>query len=56
MTRQKVSYEDLIKLKHDELSKKDPYYYEKVNEIISDHPHKPKKGFVASMKKLFGIK
>lgn len=51
MQKQKVSYSELINLKHEELAKKDPLYYEKINEIIADHPHKPKQGLVESVKK-----
>ncbi|MBI4044824.1 MAG: hypothetical protein HY392_03890 [Candidatus Diapherotrites archaeon] len=53
MQKQKVSYSELINLKHEELAKKDPEYYNKINEIIADHPHKPRLGFFESAKKKF---
>ncbi len=53
----KVSYKDFIKLGHEELSKKDPHYFEKVNEIIESQESEVKQskniGFFSSLKKFF---
>ncbi len=58
MASQKLSYKDLILLEHSELSKKDPNYFEKVNEIIADHDfHKDiviKKGKTSEIRGFLG--
>lgn len=53
MEKPKVSYQELIMLDHAELSKKDPEYYNKVNEIIERGTLKTKenmKGFFNKLK------